>query len=310
MEIKAIPDIRKTTIIEAVNTGTLAIFTGAGVSRLMGCMGWQDLSYKLLDSAFVLKDKAGSSLLDWRVIDDLKARGEHRKSITICDSIFTSNGHHDEFMKVFSDALTSKPSHCLLQPSENIYHELNRLHGCHITTNADPIFQSSVSFKEVITGKDIQDGIIRDELDPLTLYPLHGLMAKPDSLVFTLPDYLRFYRDKKIQDFLNMVFSKYTVLFVGYGLSELELLQYILPERGGLPKRFCLQGYRRGEEKIADAEQMFYDVMGITLVPFELDVNGYAQLFTVIREWADNVTVGSKYIPSTYKIIDEFLKSI
>jgi len=36
-------------IFEAVNNDKLAIFIGAGVSRLVGCIGWDQLAKELID---------------------------------------------------------------------------------------------------------------------------------------------------------------------------------------------------------------------------------------------------------------------
>ncbi len=45
--ILPIPTVPK-EILEAVNTNTLAIFIGAGVSRIMGCKGWDELASNLI----------------------------------------------------------------------------------------------------------------------------------------------------------------------------------------------------------------------------------------------------------------------
>ena len=42
-------------IFEAVNTGSLAVFAGAGVSRVMGCLGWNDLAKRLVKRCASLK---------------------------------------------------------------------------------------------------------------------------------------------------------------------------------------------------------------------------------------------------------------
>ena len=49
-------------IVEAVNNETLAVFIGAGVSRLIGCMGWEQLAQNLVNRCFSIKKKDVSSL--------------------------------------------------------------------------------------------------------------------------------------------------------------------------------------------------------------------------------------------------------
>ncbi len=42
-------------IRDAVNSKTLAVFVGAGVSRVMGCMGWDELSRRLVKRCSLIK---------------------------------------------------------------------------------------------------------------------------------------------------------------------------------------------------------------------------------------------------------------
>ncbi|MBF0539272.1 MAG: hypothetical protein HQL03_13570 [Nitrospirae bacterium] len=46
--IEPIPDL-PVEIIDAVDNGTLAVFIGAGVSRLVGCLGWDELAKNLVE---------------------------------------------------------------------------------------------------------------------------------------------------------------------------------------------------------------------------------------------------------------------
>ena len=61
---------------------------------------------------------------------------------------------------------------------------------------------------------------------------IHGCVDDPDSMVITTRDYLDHYSTTEVQDFLRYLFEKKTVLFLGYGLEEIEVLEYIL-RRGG-----------------------------------------------------------------------------
>jgi len=49
--IYEIPKVPK-EIVDAVNNQTLAVFIGAGVSRLIGCMGWDQLATNLVNRCF------------------------------------------------------------------------------------------------------------------------------------------------------------------------------------------------------------------------------------------------------------------
>ncbi|WP_039764937.1 hypothetical protein, partial [Caldicellulosiruptor sp. F32] len=59
--ISKIPELPN-KIKEAVNNRTLAVFIGAGVSRLIGCKGWEELAQNLVKRCFTTKKKDGSRL--------------------------------------------------------------------------------------------------------------------------------------------------------------------------------------------------------------------------------------------------------
>ncbi|MCK5118296.1 MAG: hypothetical protein KAQ78_01860, partial [Candidatus Latescibacteria bacterium] len=52
-------------IVEAVNNNKLAIFIGAGVSRLIGCRGWDQLAQALINRCFTTR-KDGSSCINYK----------------------------------------------------------------------------------------------------------------------------------------------------------------------------------------------------------------------------------------------------
>ncbi|MBK6864415.1 MAG: SIR2 family protein [Ideonella sp.] len=53
---------------------------------------------------------------------------------------------------------------------------------------------------------------------------LHGSYTDPSSMVVSLKDYIEHYAALRVQAFLSAMFKSHTVLFVGYGLAELEVL--------------------------------------------------------------------------------------
>jgi RAB protein geranylgeranyltransferase component A len=68
-------------IIQSVNNKNLAIFIGAGVSRLLGCKGWNDLANNLLDlcvkNNYIEKKER-----------DVILQEDNKKKITISYNIF------------------------------------------------------------------------------------------------------------------------------------------------------------------------------------------------------------------------------
>lgn len=90
--ILPIPPIPK-KILDAVNTKTLGVFVGAGVSRIMGCMGWDELATRLVKRCTSIKRAAdGLPYLNFRETEILARYGDHKKTITICYDILKDNG--------------------------------------------------------------------------------------------------------------------------------------------------------------------------------------------------------------------------
>ncbi len=68
-------------ILNAVNNGSLAVFIGAGVSRLVGCLTWGELSKKLVNRCFTEKKLDGSSLINYKEKNTLIQNSDHKKTI-------------------------------------------------------------------------------------------------------------------------------------------------------------------------------------------------------------------------------------
>ena len=81
-------------------------------------------------------------------------------------------------------------------------------------------------------------------------------------MVFTIPQYLTRYNAREFQDFLTSIFAKYTVLFIGYGMEEFELLDFLIGKyRPGEKielKHYILKPFKTGEENTLRFEEYYY----------------------------------------------------
>jgi hypothetical protein len=300
--IHSIPPLPK-EIVDAVNNDKLAIFIGAGVSRLIGCMGWGKLAQNLVNRCFSTKKEDGSPCINFKEKDTLSRFPDHKKTITICYSILKQNGFEDIFFKELKKSLGSDPE---LLKSQNIYDELYNLHGLFITTNADLHF-ADCKFKNRIVYKDFNPS----DIDRTKLYHIHGLISHRNSLVFTVPQYIQRYSNERFRKFLETIFEKYIVLFVGYGMSEFELLDFLIvkfdPDKGKKSKHFILLPFYNGEKNILEFEQFYYNSMGISVLGYEKDELGYGQLYNVIKRWSSEIKQTSTYLYDSLKDIDEVI---
>ena len=289
-------------IVNAVNNENLVVFIGAGVSRLIGCMGWDELACNLVNRCFSTKKSDDSSCINFKEKDTLSQINDHKKVITICHQILKQNDRENVFFEELEKSLEKKEDHT---KSQNIYDELYGLHGIFITTNADQIFDDKFISRIVYKMEDFKPS----NIDRTKLYHIHGSILDRESLIFTLPHYIRRYNDKTFKTFLDEIFSKkYTVLFVGYGMAEFELLDFIIEKydsnEGKELKHFILQPFYKGENNILKFERDYYGQMGISVLGYEKDERGYHQLYEVIKNWNTEINQTSTYLYDSYQEIE------
>ena len=284
MDLPEIPPIPQ-EILDAINANSFAIFIGAGVSRLVGCIGWDALALNLLNICAEVEE--GDALINFK---EKKALGniiDHRKIITICYKLLSKSNKLSRFKSEMRKApLVNKR---IARP--NIYDNLAKIKSLKITTNADKLFDfnfSDINIKYLENDFDI-------ETEPLSedkLYHIHGSIRKFDTLVFTLPQYFKRYSSPYYRNFLMEVFSKKVILFIGYGLTEFELLEFLFLRNNDSNKErkhLLLQGFFNGEDNLIDMDKMYYADMGIKLITYALDRNGYHQLNSIIEFWANEI---------------------
>ena len=188
-------------IIKAVNEDSLAVFIGAGISRIVGCMGWDSLAKNLVELCFRLKKFDGTTCINFKEKNRLSADKDHKKTITICHSILERNNHAESFYKELERSLTPDPE---LLKTQNIYEEIYGLRGLFITTNADKIFDNKFNPGKIIYRPDQFNP---DNINRNNLYRIHGSIIDRDSLVFTFSQYFRRYNTPSFKQFLDIIFD-------------------------------------------------------------------------------------------------------
>jgi hypothetical protein len=145
---------------------------------------------------------------------------------------------------------------------------------------------------------------------PYTVIHLHGSVKDPDNMILTTGDYVRHYAndrnrvENQVLTFLNNLFTRRTVLFVGYGLEEHELLeQIIIKERpasgidGISVQHYLLQGFFSHELKLMEHLSSYYmNECGIELLPFLRDDKDHEQLVDVLENFAEQTPASSPMV--------------
>ncbi len=281
-----IPD---SEIIEAVNRGTLVLFVGAGVSRLVGCEGWDDLAADLLRLCYEKK------FITHRAFKELKSLTDHRQLMTICYHMLNDHNEAKLFYHKLRSALTpnSKKKRFM-----DVFDRLSRMQQfCIVTTNADKNLDRCFDERRIVSKAEDFPSKPRSGF----LYHLHGSVSDIENVVFTLEQYFEQYKGSTrshIPAFLEYLFSECNILFLGYGLSEFEILEFIFRQPETTPRHphrhFMLiddsaDGFRKSYL------QTYYDDMRIRLISYNTDIRGYDELYYVIRSWSRQLAPAQRY---------------
>lgn len=293
IEIKNIPEV-PSKIKRAVNDKKLAIFIGAGVSRFVGCTSWIELAKNLVEKCDI-KPITKELLLK---------QSDSVKLISICSNILEDTDFMDEMKKSLKD----KEIDTLQKDDDkfNIYRNLKNIGNIFITTNADRFIDSLLDASNI----DIKNFDSKN-IDNHRLYKIHGCVSDEKSLIFTKNKYIEAYASQVFIDFIDNIFANYTVLFVGYGLNEFELLDRIIKSIGPVnePQHFFLNGYFQHEQEICNFEHKYFCDMGIEMIPFERDVKNYEQLIEVVNSWRDELQQTTENMQNNFDEIDKALEN-
>ena len=281
VEIQKYPDINSyQELKEAVENKKLVIFVGAGASRYVGCKSWDVLANDLIDKCHCL------GYINYHETEILKSFSNQKKKISIAYGILKEK-NEDAFFEVFNKSLEWKTE----SGKKNIYDCLMFLSETFVTTNADTCIDEHFMPNDIIY--DFSD---YEKISFHKVFHIHGHKEHRESLVFTVEQYLNRYRttsDNKYLQFLKDLFSNYTVLFIGYGLEEFELLDFLTLKAKAdksNKKHYALMPYYSFEKRIADYDQIYYNSLNIQVIPYAKDDKGYAQLIDIIDDWGNKTS--------------------
>ena len=201
-----------------------------------------------------------------------------------------------------------------------LYNSLFKLGKTFVTTNYDEwlderVPQASLSAVPAAEPKDVsvvasmrvvykvEDLLPALLSDPNTVIHLHGSLRDPAGMILTTQDYVRHYandravddrtKENRVLTFLDYLFTNKAVLFIGYGLDELEILEYVIlkarrpsPPRPKETKHYIIQGFFSHQRELLRGLQSYYLDCGIHLIPFLRDNKNWEQLLEVLEDFA------------------------
>ena len=258
-------------------------------------------------ASHALEDLRLANLVNFSEIEQLKTL-DPRKQLSIAKLIAQDNSYILDLAGIFVGH----------QDGGSIYEALNSIGCACVTTNYDellaPQYRKTDDNSAVpTTGPRISEkgDILPNLLDkPGAVVHIHGAASNPETMIVTTQDYLLHYDDENIQTFLSDLFAKKTVVFIGYGLEEAEILEHIL-RRGGATerndrRRFAIQGYFRSQEPLYQKLHRYYEKsFGVELLGFLRDHRDYHCQVGIIEHWSRSLQVQKPTLATDAALMDE-----
>lgn len=290
-------------IRDAAKHGELVVFVGAGASMLCGSPDWRGFANQVVGTL------ASAGELSFLEAEQLRGLADPRRTLSIAMALAREKEVNIDFDGILHP---SKPA----QIGVELYKLLSSLRPVFVTTNYDkwldeeaqeeltvaaPVGEEAEPVK-VPAGRPkyyLREHLTADRLaERGAVIHLHGTYTEPDSMVVSLKDYIEHYADARVQNFLSEMFKNYTVLFVGYGLAELEVLDHVVRSNESLrhgkaePRHYLLYAHRSTElVQTRFIEQFFRHQCGVRVLPYCIDSKGYLELVEVFKAWSPQLDV-------------------
>lgn len=305
-------------IVQSLYNKDLVLFIGAGLSIHLGVPGWTQFASKYVELVKV------NNNINYKTENDLKKIPDKKKILSLCRFMAKHPDINEDIVKSWFDIEKEKVV------NSQIYSMLYNLNAIYITTNYDnalDLMSENIKRNEVKVGNDFNDSLetfndekrvyynvnefVCDEImKPGNVIHIHGSKNDLESMVISNEDYINRYgynissysenpNYRIYSEFLKNVFSgKYTILFIGYGLEEIEILQYMFENTlennpNNTNSRFMLLGgYASDYGYIDILSQYYFDNYGVTILPYDITEEGYdkeiERFLSKLNYWKEN----------------------
>jgi hypothetical protein len=309
-------------IKDAAKHGELVVFVGAGASILCGSPDWHGFANQVVGAL----EKGG--VLSFLEAEQLRGLGDSRRTLSIAIELAKEHGLEIDFDSILHP--TKPPPAIGLE----LYELLSGLRPVFVTTNYDKWLDDAGPEElstEVKVGSESEPAkrpsrrpkyYMREHLSSALLAErgavihLHGSYTEPSSMVVSLKNYIKHYADPRVQSFLSAMFKNYTVLFVGYGLAELEVLDHIIRSNESVstgtvePRHFLLYAYRSTESvQTQFIDHFFRDQCGVRVIKYCIDAKGFQEVVEVIKGWSSELDVRDPTTLDLQAHLDRYINS-
>ncbi|WP_265257765.1 SIR2 family protein [Verminephrobacter aporrectodeae] len=316
---KCRPDQR---IKDAAKHGKLVVFVGAGASRLCGSPDWRGFANQVVGEL----EKFGE--LSFLESEQLRGLGDPRRILSIALALAKEKKLDIDFNRILHPSTPEAIG-------RELYELLAELRPVFVTTNYDkwlddePLEELAVKAPKAKGSESepvklperrqkyyLPEHLSADRLvERGAVIHLHGTYTDPDSMVVSLRDYIGHYANETVKKFLSEMFKNYTVLFVGYGLAELEILEQIIRSNESLRSdvrevcHYILYACRStASVQTQFIENFFREQCGVKVIPYCIDEKGYPELLEVFKSWMPELDVRDPTLLDQHACLDRYVK--
>jgi len=293
------------SIISAINEKKLILFIGAGFSKLCGLPLWNDLANSLLDECVndenIKLNHAGKNLIN--------RDKDSKMLITIAYYLHEEANKVDNFNTLlFKSLSTFENSNEITNRREKLKDLIKKSGATVLTTNSDCILHDCFSDKKYI-HYNLND-ITRFHLNGQRhLLHLHGCIEDMNTMVYTVKQYLDRYSNPGFKRTIKNIFnSDSTILFLGYGLNEMQLLDFLVDQTGNVKNRYIIDGFFKHEDADFIAKQHYYSSFELKLISYYRDDNNYLALIDALEFLINEAQAKSQMKSINYNEAIELLK--
>ena len=288
----------KEKLSKAANNGNLVIFIGAGISKLCGFPLWNETCNMLIDHC------VGKHWLSKEEGEQIRKCSDPIMKMSQCRKHITEEAFNQFLKGVFGKDVPEKYS----ENYQRLKNALGALSSVIVTTNIDEIFdclcldENRFYSTEHIENIKIIKGIKQ-------IWHIHGSVRDITVIVFTEEQYKERYSDEKVITAFKRFFdsNNCTVLFVGYGLGDTELLPYFEGDLKNRNNHFFLEGHNKNKEDDFKRKCKKCDERGIQVLEYDLEDGKYEKVIDVLENLAEYMNLESIYPTVRFDDISKLL---
>ena len=252
------------------------IFVGAGIPKLIGFPTWQEVAKKMLEYTWNSKspfDRSLFNLSDKQELEYMISREELKNVLTSCKDRFRENGKIEDYYRKLEKLFYDERKYKNIQ--NDGYAELLKLseRSFFVQTNVDLSLEKYIkNYRDIKIFVNTSLPIVDSDIPVSAIVYLHGVITDRDSLVFTEDEYNAFYqKNENFKTFLRRVFATYDVFFLGYGLSDKEILDAIVKSDTKRSRFLALGKTARGGAKNKIFSSRLKNHYGIEVIEYDTE---------------------------------------